>query len=99
VWKGEKINDGWYTFFAPQAKSANHIVVCIRIESTRGSSNAVHLAGKDVIPLLLKKGYIKSIPPPVLPVDSTAAAEPAPIVSRPERQPVKVDTPDIDTAQ
>lgn len=99
VWKGEKINDGWYTFFAPQAKSSNHIVVCIRIESTRGSSNAVHLAGKDVIPLLLKKGYIKSIPPPVLPVDSTASAEPAPIVSRPERQPVKVDTPDIDTAQ
>ena len=63
MWKGERINDGWYVFFAPKATGAGHIVVCIRIESTRGSSNAVKLAGQDVIPFLLKEGYIKSFPP------------------------------------
>ena len=61
IWKKEKINDGWYVFFAPNGKGKGNTVVCIRIESTKGSSNAVHLAGKDVIPLLLKKGYIKSM--------------------------------------
>lgn len=63
IWKGEGINDGWYVFFAPKANGAGNMVVCIRIESTRGSSDAVHLAGKHVIPFLLKKGYIKSITP------------------------------------
>jgi cell division protein FtsW (lipid II flippase) len=60
MWKGERINDGWYVFFAPKANGTGHIVVCVRIESTRGSSNAVHLAGLDVIPHLIKEGYIKS---------------------------------------
>ncbi len=63
IWKKESINDGWYVFFAPMAKGTGNIVVCIRIESTKGSSDAVHLAGKHVIPLLIKKGYIKSIVP------------------------------------
>jgi hypothetical protein len=36
-------------------------VVCIRVESTKGSSDAVKLAGKHVIPFLREKGYIKSI--------------------------------------
>ncbi|MDO3645008.1 FtsW/RodA/SpoVE family cell cycle protein [Mucilaginibacter sp. L3T2-6] len=63
IWKGNSINDGWYTFFAPMAKSKGNIVVCIRIESTRGSSDAVHLAGRTIIPLLLKSGYIKNITP------------------------------------
>ena len=58
VWKNEKINDGWYTFFAPKANGKGHIVVCIRIESTRGSSRAVRLAGQHVIPALLKLGYL-----------------------------------------
>jgi cell division protein FtsI/penicillin-binding protein 2 len=63
IWKKQSINDGWYVFFAPMAKGPGNIVVCIRIESTRGSSDAVHLAGQHVIPFLLKKGYIKSIVP------------------------------------
>jgi len=63
IWKKQSINDGWYVFFAPMAKGKGNIVVCIRIESTRGSSDAVRLAGQHVIPFLLKKGYIKSIVP------------------------------------
>ena len=61
IWKQEKINDGWYVFFAPKPNGIGNTVVCIRIESTRGSSDAVKLAGKHVIPYLLQKGYIKSI--------------------------------------
>jgi cell division protein FtsW (lipid II flippase) len=61
IWKGEQINDGWYVFFAPKAKGQGNVVVCIRVESTKGSSDAVKLAGQHVIPYLLKKGYIKSI--------------------------------------
>jgi cell division protein FtsW (lipid II flippase)/cell division protein FtsI/penicillin-binding protein 2 len=60
ILKGERINDGWYVFFAPKAKGTGHVVVCIRIEKTRGSSVAVRLAGSHVIPLLTKYGYIKS---------------------------------------
>lgn len=63
IWKKEGINDGWYVFFAPMAKGTGNIVVCVRIESTKGSADAVHLAGKHIIPLLIKKGYIKSIVP------------------------------------
>jgi cell division protein FtsW (lipid II flippase) len=61
IWKGAQINDGWYVFFAPKAKGSGNMVVCIRVESTKGSSDAVKLAGQHVIPYLLKKGYIKSI--------------------------------------
>ncbi|MDB5061153.1 MAG: cell cycle protein [Mucilaginibacter sp.] len=61
IWKGGQINDGWYVFFAPKAKGPGNMVVCIRVESTKGSSDAVKLAGQHVIPYLLKKGYIKSI--------------------------------------
>ncbi len=63
IWKKERINDGWYVFFAPKAKGGGHVVVCIRIESTKGSSDAVKLAGQHVVPLLMKKGYIKSFSP------------------------------------
>jgi cell division protein FtsW (lipid II flippase)/cell division protein FtsI/penicillin-binding protein 2 len=69
IWKGKSINDGWYVFFAPKANGTGNIVVCVRIESTKGSSDAVHLAGKHVIPFLLKKGYIKSMTP----VDTASA--------------------------
>ncbi|WP_316811760.1 FtsW/RodA/SpoVE family cell cycle protein [Pedobacter heparinus] len=58
IWKDEKINDGWYTFYAPRANGKGNIVVCIRIESTRGSSKAVRLAGQHVVPVLLKLGYL-----------------------------------------
>ena len=56
--KGRRINDGWYVFFAPKASGSGHIVVCVRVENTRGSSVAVNLAGTHVIPVLLKHGYI-----------------------------------------
>ncbi|HYC30437.1 MAG TPA: penicillin-binding transpeptidase domain-containing protein, partial [Chitinophagaceae bacterium] len=58
--RGERINDGWYVFFAPKASGRGHIVVCIRIEDTRGSSIAVRLAGSHIIPVLLKRRYIRS---------------------------------------
>jgi cell division protein FtsI/penicillin-binding protein 2 len=58
--KGKRINDGWYTFFAPKANGSGHIVVCIRVEDVKGSSVAVRMAGKHVVPKLLELGYIKS---------------------------------------
>lgn len=61
IWKGERINDGWYVFFAPKISGSGNIVVCIRVESTRGSSDAVKLAGQHIIPQLLKAKYIKGI--------------------------------------
>jgi cell division protein FtsI/penicillin-binding protein 2 len=58
--KGKRINDGWYVFFAPKQEGAGHVVVCVRIEDCRGSSEAVKLAGRTVVPALLNLGYIKS---------------------------------------
>ena len=63
IFKGRRINDGWYVFFAPKAVGTGHIVTCIRIEDAKGSSEAVKLAGKHVIPYLLARGYIKSFDP------------------------------------
>lgn len=60
IWQGQRINDGWYVFFVPEAKGTGHIVVCIRMEKARGSSEAVKLAGKHIIPKLLEKGYINN---------------------------------------
>ncbi len=60
ILKNERINDGWYVFFAPKAKGVGHIVTCIRIENCKGSSVAVAAAGKYIVPILLKMGYIKS---------------------------------------
>jgi len=65
IWKKERINDGWYVFFAPKKSGPGHVVVCIRVESTKGSSRAVQLAGKHVVPILLNLGYIKDFKPPV----------------------------------
>ena len=64
IFKGESINDGWYVFFAPKPTGAGHLVVCVRIENAKGSSEAVKLAGKHVIPILLQRGYIKGFEPP-----------------------------------
>lgn len=58
IWKGERINDGWYVFFAPNKSGKGNVVVCIRIESTRGSSKAVLLAGQHVVPALKALGYV-----------------------------------------
>jgi cell division protein FtsI/penicillin-binding protein 2 len=57
--KGQRINDGWYVFFAPKTNGQGHIVTCIRIENCKGSSVAVRLAGAQIIPILLKRGYIR----------------------------------------
>ena len=57
--KNERVNDGLYVFFAPNPKDSGHIVVCVRIESCQGSSIAVKLAGKHVVPVLEEMGYIK----------------------------------------
>jgi cell division protein FtsI/penicillin-binding protein 2 len=57
--RGERINDGWYVFFAPKANGGGHIVTCIRIEDCQGSSVAVKLAGAHIVPILLRRGYIK----------------------------------------
>jgi cell division protein FtsI/penicillin-binding protein 2 len=70
IWKGQQINDGWYTFFVPTADGKGNMVVCVRIESTKGSSDAVKLAGRHVVPFLRKKGYLKSI------VEQTTAPAP-----------------------
>ncbi|RYY99526.1 MAG: cell cycle protein [Chitinophagaceae bacterium] len=59
IFRGRRINDGWYVFFAPKASGGGHIVVCIRIEATRGSSDAVRTAGRHVIPELQRRGYIR----------------------------------------
>lgn len=64
IYKGESINDGWYVFFAPAANHNGNLVVCIRIEGAKGSSDAVRLAGKHIIPLLLERNYIKSFEAP-----------------------------------
>ena len=64
IYKGITINDGWYVFFAPKAQGNGHIVVCIRLEGVKGSSDAVQLAGKHIIPLLLERNYIKSFEAP-----------------------------------
>ncbi|MFL5810698.1 MAG: FtsW/RodA/SpoVE family cell cycle protein [Flavisolibacter sp.] len=61
--KGERINDGWYVFFVPKPDGKGHIVTCIRIENCKGSSVAVRLAGSTIIPILLKRGYIKGFEP------------------------------------
>ncbi|MFT3907962.1 MAG: FtsW/RodA/SpoVE family cell cycle protein [Ferruginibacter sp.] len=64
IYKGESINDGWYVFFAPKTNDTGHVVVCIRIEGTKGSSDAVRLAGKTIVPLLVERNYIKSFEAP-----------------------------------
>ena len=60
IWKRKRINDGWYVFFAPKATGIGHVVVCVRIEATKGSRDAIRLAGKHVTPFLRQNGYIKS---------------------------------------
>ncbi len=63
IFKGQLINDGWYVFFAPKGTGEGNLVVCIRIEGAKGSSDAVKLAGKHIIPLLLERNYIKGFEP------------------------------------
>ncbi|MBC7889852.1 MAG: FtsW/RodA/SpoVE family cell cycle protein [Ferruginibacter sp.] len=81
IYRGETINDGWYVFFAPKQNGTGHIVVCVRIENARGSSEAVKLAGKHVIPILLQRGYIKSFEAPVIKAKATPVKKPV-VVNR-----------------
>jgi cell division protein FtsW (lipid II flippase)/cell division protein FtsI/penicillin-binding protein 2 len=71
IWKKERINDGWYVFFAPKVKGSGHVVVCVRIEDSKGSSEAVKLAGKHIIPKLLERGYIEGFEQPVKTIQKT----------------------------
>lgn len=64
IFRGESINDGWYVFFAPKPAGGGHVVVCIRMENAKGSSEAVKLAGKHIIPILRQRGYIKGFDAP-----------------------------------
>jgi hypothetical protein len=92
IFKGRRINDGWYVFFAPKPQGPGHIVTCIRIEDAKGSSEAVKLAGRHVIPFLLQRGYIKSFEP--------AATEQKIIINKPEqlnKQPDANDEEDVST--
>lgn len=57
---GEKVNDGWYVFFAPTPDGRSHTVSCVRIELAKSSANAVDLANKVVAPILKEKGYLGS---------------------------------------
>lgn len=91
IWKSQPINDGWYVFFAPKGSGSGNLVVCVRVESTKGSSDAVHLAGKHVIPFLLEKGYVKSMPTRVKPSEVNQ-----PVELEPE---VNVDTPGQDSVE
>lgn len=59
--KKKKVNDGWYVFFAPDGSGKGYTVACIRIEATKGSSEAIRLAAQHVIPVLVQKGYMSSI--------------------------------------
>jgi cell division protein FtsI/penicillin-binding protein 2 len=59
--RGKRINDGWYVFFTPASTGKNHIVVCVRIEGCKGSSEAVQLSGRHVIPALRDMGYLKAL--------------------------------------
>jgi cell division protein FtsW (lipid II flippase) len=58
VVNGKKRNDGWYVFFAPKPGRASHTVVCIRIEQTGSSADAVRLANSVVAPVLVEAGHL-----------------------------------------
>ncbi|WP_207496138.1 FtsW/RodA/SpoVE family cell cycle protein [Aridibaculum aurantiacum] len=76
VFKGRRIKDGWYVFFAPKANGTGHIVACVRLEDAKGSSEAVRLAGQTVIPFLLKRGYVKGFENAAKPAAVTQAQVP-----------------------
>ncbi|MFD1142990.1 FtsW/RodA/SpoVE family cell cycle protein [Larkinella insperata] len=57
---GEKVNDGWYVFFAPTPDRRSKTIVCVRIELGDSSGDAVQLANTVVAPILQKRGYLGS---------------------------------------
>ncbi|WP_375447027.1 FtsW/RodA/SpoVE family cell cycle protein [uncultured Fibrella sp.] len=61
-YRGRSIFDGWYAFFAPTPSGRSHTVVCIRIEEGDKSANAVALANRQLVPVLIRHGYLGSFP-------------------------------------
>lgn len=97
IWKNERINDGWYVFFAPKANGPGHIVTCIRLEAAKGSSEAVRLAGTYVIPILLQRGYIKSFDDKAKAVKPSANADS--LKAKPAVLQQNVEKKTVDTVQ
>jgi cell division protein FtsI/penicillin-binding protein 2 len=58
VINGKDYYDGWYVFFAPTPDKKSHTVVCIRVEKSGSSANAVEVAN-EIMPVL-KNRYIGS---------------------------------------
>lgn len=57
--RGEKLSDGWYVFFAPNAGKTSYTVACIRIEEGQSSANAVLLAN-TIAKVLQRRNYMGS---------------------------------------
>jgi cell division protein FtsI/penicillin-binding protein 2 len=57
---GEKVNDGWYVFFAPTPDGRSHTVTCVRMELGKSSADAVKLANTTIAPILKERGYLGS---------------------------------------
>lgn len=55
---GEKVNDGWYVFFAPTPNGRSHTVTCVRMELGKSSAEAVKLSNTVVAPILKERGYL-----------------------------------------
>lgn len=55
---GKDYYDGWYVFFTPTPDKSSHTVVCIRVEQSGSSANAVEVAN-EIMPVL-KKRYMGS---------------------------------------
>ncbi len=51
---GKDYYDGWYVFFTPTPDKSSHTVVCIRVEQSGSSANAVEIAN-EIMPVLKKR--------------------------------------------
>jgi cell division protein FtsW (lipid II flippase) len=90
IYKSERINDGWYVFFAPKVDGTGYIVTCVRLEAAKGSSEAVRLAGQYVIPALLQRGYIKGFETPVAVPASSVTSTLENGTRQPAKQPIPI---------
>jgi cell division protein FtsW (lipid II flippase)/cell division protein FtsI/penicillin-binding protein 2 len=106
VFRNKHITDGWYVFFTPKASGSGYMVTCVRIEDTKGSSVAVELAGKVVVPMLQSAGYIKGfdqVPAATMEVQevSTDAPPPPPGEDLPPARPAEEEPvpQEADTSQ
>ena len=55
--KSDDINDGWYMFFLEGDREHDPLAVVVRIERGVGSSEAVRLAGNQLLGILEEHGY------------------------------------------